>query len=70
LLPPMVLLRVASSLCPSVRVLQVLLLCPFMTLKPCDQQYPVRSHLAAFPAAIPSCWVVLLAPLADECFRR
>ena len=38
LLPPMVLLRVASSLCPSVRVLQVLLLCPFITLNPCVQQ--------------------------------
>ena len=22
------------------------------------------------PAAVPSCWVVLLAPLVDECFRR
>ena len=42
-LPPMVLLRVVPSLCPSFRTLQVELLWFLVTLYPWDQQYPFGS---------------------------
>lgn len=44
LLPPMVLLHVVAVLCPSIGVLQVVLLWPFVTRYPCVQQYPVGSR--------------------------
>ena len=39
-LPPMGLLRVASSWCPGFFLRQVALVCSGCTREPCDQQYP------------------------------
>ena len=39
MLPPIVLVRVAASLWPSALLVQVRLVCPSRTRKPCVQQY-------------------------------
>ena len=45
-LPPIMLARVAVSLCPSFLLVHVALECPRLTLYPCVQQYPVGSREA------------------------